>query len=370
DGYNFLAVGHAELGTTIDDDPSRRYRHYGGRFTQLHPESRWQRAQSSYPPGIFMGPYEATLDADGPVAVARLTFPFDKATGVRIDRRIELFPRSTRLRITDTLTNLRLVPQTWGLHDIVQLKGVPVRDGILRGPERPDGQMGLYVPLNPRSRHPHGVAPVFGNAKGNPLADEQWSTTVYPGLLALSYHRRFGKVLLDPDLPWVAFVDHKAGNVFIQRCAAPEKSVLAAGPPLDTLPMIEVQSFAPARPLAPRGSTTLVQDWYAARCPGPVVDVTDAGVVSKPLSVLRDDRRTWVEGVFGVFHLGAAAIVFRDANGAELDRSAVGPVDPRAVLRLDHTITLPDRTAEVSLEIADARGKALGHLGRIAFGTP
>jgi hypothetical protein len=370
DRHNFLAVGRAELGTTIEDDPTRRYRHFGGRFTQLHPEERWQKAQSTYPRGLFMGAYEAALDPDGPVAAATLTLAFEKATGTRIDRRIELFPRSTRLRITDKLTNLRLVPQTWGIHDFIQLKGAPVRSGLLRGSERPEGQMGLYVPLNPQSRYPGGFEPVFGDRKARQLVDEQWSTVAYPGLLALRYHRQFGKVLLDPDLPWVAFVDHEASMVFVQRCAAPAKAILAAGPPLDALPMIEVQSLGPARSLAPRESTTLAQDWFAARCPGPVLDVTDAGVVARPLSLLRDGARTWVEGTFGVFYVGSASVVFRDSDGKELERSSVGSVDPRAIIRLDHTVDLPPRTAEVSLEVADPDGRPIGHLGIITLGAP
>jgi hypothetical protein len=366
DSYNFLFLGRREVGTTLEDGGDERYRHFGGHFAQLHPEAQWQSVRSRYPPELFMGRYEATIeDAAGSVAAVELTSPADLATGTRLVRRIELFPGSSHLRITDTLTNVRRVAQEWGLHDFVQLKGCPVRNGILRGDETPNGQIGLYVPLNPDSEFPGGVRRILPDPRVGRRSDDPWSTSRLPGLLTLRYRRQFSKVLVDPDLPWIAFVDHGEGYVFVQQCPAPQKAILTAGPPLDAYPFIELQSYGPVVRLEPGQSTSLVQDWYAARCPGPVVDVTDAGAVASPLSLLRDGAETWLAGTFGVFHVGTAAVVLRGVDGSEIARLPCGEVGPSQVFRLHCPVRLPPGTAEIALEVLDLAGQRLGDLGTI-----
>lgn len=264
--HNFLFVGRAELGAL--PSPGHPYRHFGGHFAQLHPEELWRVRHTHYPTGLPMGTYEARIAATGgPLAATEMTLAADLATGTRLVRRIELFADSTRVRITDTLTNLRAVPQAWALHDFLQLAGYPAPDGILSGDERPTGQIALYVPTNPKSRYPDGVRFVVPGKAREGVG--QWSTTELPGLLALRYRRLFSKALIDPVLPWIAVVDHSTGHVFVQRCGVRQKTLLTTG---GGYPLIEIQSFAPAGELAPRGEATLVQEWFAARCPGPILD--------------------------------------------------------------------------------------------------
>jgi hypothetical protein len=317
-----------------------------------------------------MGAYSGSVAAaSGPVAVVDMESPPDLATRTRLRRRLELFAGSTHLRITDTLTNVGLVAQEWGLHDFLQLKGYRTRSGVLRGDETPDGTLGLYVPVNPKSRFPDGVRHVLAEAASTDLARGQWSTSQLPGLLTMRYRRDFSKVLVDPALPWVAFVDHEAGYVFVQRCEVPEKAILTAGVPISEYPFIEIQCLGPVARLLPAGETTLVQDWYAARCPGPVVDVTAAGVVSSPLSLLRREGKTYVAGTFGAFYVGSAALVLRRGGGGELARMDCGPIDPLRTVVLDRAVEIPPGTAEVALEVCDTAGTPLGSLGKILLGA-
>ncbi|MFP4056644.1 MAG: hypothetical protein ACLF0G_07235 [Candidatus Brocadiia bacterium] len=367
--YNFLFVGGRELGTVFDEAEGDRYQQFGGHFVRLHPVSSWRRVQSSYPPALFLGGFEARrAEVEGPAVAVEMAAPPDLATRTRLVRRIELFPASTRVRVSDTLTSFHRLPQEWGIHDFLQLKGHPARSGVLRGTERPTGELGLYLPLNPRSRFPHGVDYVMGGKWRTPARARQWSTSRLPGLLALRYRGRFSKVLVDPVLPWVAFVDRGSEYAFVQRCEAPRKAVVAAGPPMTSYPFIEVQCLGPVARLAPGESTTLVQEWFAARCPGPVLDVTPAGAVAAPLSLLRGEGKTLVEGTFGVFYVGRASLVFRGRGGAELARRDCGPVDPLHVVELKRTVDIPGRTAEVALEVLDGEGRCVGHLGRIRLG--
>jgi hypothetical protein len=368
--YNFLFIGRNELGTTLADSADKRYRYFGGHFAQLHPEAKWLSLQSTHPPGLLMSAYQArTLPCEAGKAAIEMAAPPDLATGTQLVRTIELFEGSTRLRLTDTLTNTRSAPQDWGIHDILQLKGFPALDGVLDGTERPTGRLVLYVPLNPGSRFRGGVQQVV-EGRGGPPSPAQWSTRELPGILTVRYRRQFGKALVDPNLPWIAFVDQGLGYAFVQRCAVPQKAILTAGGPLQEYPLIEVHCFAPVASLAPGGTATLVQDWYAARCAGPVLDVTEAGIVSSPLSLLRGGGKTWVAGTFGVFWVGRAAAVFRGAGGAELARVDCGPVSPLQPFTLDRVVAPPQETREVALEVSDAAGNVIGHLGKVHLGPP
>ena len=366
---NFLFHGRGELGCTLDDHRDRPYRYFGGHFAQLHPEAHWRTVMSSAPPALFMGSYEArVLPAQAGVAAVEMASPVDLATGTRIIRKVELFPNSSRVRLTDTLQNVRLVPQEWGLHDFVQLKGSATPSGVMRGNERPDGSIGLYVPLNPASRFPHGRRHLVSDGTVGP-SSSQWTTSELPGILVLRYRRAFDKVLVDPSLPWIAFVDSATGHVFVQKCDVPEKTIFTAGRPVLDYPFIELQSFGPVARLGPGETATLTQEWYAASCGGPVVDVTAAGVVASPLSLLRGGGTTWAAGKFGVFYVGRAELVFRGPDDAELARLDVGAVGPLEPLVLRRIVDLPPKTAQIVLEITAITGEPVGDLGRILLSS-
>lgn len=370
--YNFLLVGRRELGTTPQDWRDARYPYFGGHFTQLHPETRWQMLQSRAPAALFTGRYTAKLGQQGRAGAAsvEMTAPADLATGTRLVRRVELFAGSTHLRITDTLHNLRLTAQEWGIHDFLQLKGHPRPSGILRRSETVRGGLSLYVPLNPKSRFRGGFRRLLPGPRSSSPGARQWNSQALPGLLTLRYAREFSKVAVDPSLPWIAWVDHRSGYAFVQVCRVPEKAIVTAGGPIADYPFIEIQSFAPVTRLAPGRSAKLVQDWYAARCPGPILDVTEAGAISSPLSILRDSAgKTWVAGTFGLFYVGTAALVFRDSQGTELRKQDCGIVGPFEPLVLNLPTEIPTGTAEVILEIRGADGKQVGHLGRILLGS-
>jgi hypothetical protein len=372
--YNFLFIGREEQGATLASLDEGVHPYVGGHFARLHPERTWRELQSRTPTDLSLGKYatrsiEPSEEANGAASVD-LASRTDLATGTALRRRIELFPLSTHLRITDTLINMRPVAQQWGIHDILQLKGVARASGVLRGSDQADGNIRLYVPLNPQSAFPGGVQwLVPSDERGTPGA-RQWDREALPGILTLRYQGEFSRVSVDPALPWIAWADRQEGWVFAQVCSAPRKAIQTAGGTLIPYPFIEVQTLAPIAEIERNQTATLVQDWYACRCPAPVVDVTEVGAVSSPLTLLRDaDGTTYAEGTFGLFHVGIATLLCRSAEGEELDARDCGPVGPAEPLRLNQQVRIPDGTAEVVLEVRDADGQALGHLGRILLGS-
>ena len=268
---------------------------------------------------------------------------------------------STRLRITTTLTNTGAGPVEWGIESVVQLKASPRADGVTRRDDEPPGRLRLYVPADPRQ----GFR-VLGE-RSSPGA-RQWDSASLPGILVLRYARRLSKAQVCPSLPWIALADGASGCVFVQKAQCRRKDILAAGPPLIPYPFIEVACFAPVARLEPGQSTTLVEEWFACRCPGPIVDVTGAGVVSRPLSLLRGQGKLWLEGRFGVFYDGKAAIVFRDPAGKAVGRLDCGPVGPLEPVELNRQVELPVSTREITFEVCDRSGNRVGNLGTIILG--
>ncbi|MBL7222826.1 MAG: hypothetical protein ISS72_03140 [Candidatus Brocadiae bacterium] len=366
---NPLLIGKDECGQTLATTDGRPLPTIGGHSVRLHPEARWQELQSRAPAALTTAPYEAKILGEGAVSAVELTSPVDLASGTQLVRRVELFAGTTHVRITDKLTTVRLVPQEWGIHDVLQLKGHPRPSGVLRSDDTATGGLRLYVPLNPESQFRGGYERILPTTRRGIGGAPQWSSDALPGLLVLAYRREFSKIAVDPRLPWIAFSDPTRQYVFVQRCRVPRKEIVTAGGPIRSYPFIEVQSFAPAVRLGRGESTELVQDWYAARCPGPVVDVTDAGVVSAPLSLLRgSEGDTWAAGTFGAFVVGTAAIVFRDGKGKELGRLDCGVVSPFEPIVLHRRVELPPTTSQVALEVSGAEGKPVGHLGKILLG--
>jgi len=359
---NLLFIGRDALGARPGSRRAGPRPFFGGHFARLHPERKWVAGAASRLSALVCGEYEARPIAvqDGPLTLL-LTSPPDLATRTVLKRKIELFPSSTRLRVTTTLRNADVGPADWGIQSVVQLKGSSRRDGITRRDDQPSGRIRLYVPADPR-----GGVRVLGERSSS--GARQWDSASLPGILVLRYSRQLSKAQVRPSLPWVALSEGASGCVFVQKARCERKDILAAGPPLIPYPFVEISCFGPVATLRPAQETTLVEEWFACVCGGPVLDVTEAGVVARPLSLSRGEGKLWVEGRFGVFYLGKAAVVFRDAQGKALRHLECGAVGPLEPLELNRQVELPRGTARIALQVSDQSGKHVGNLGVIVLG--
>ena len=104
------------------------------------------------------------------------------------------------------MTNVDTRPRRWGIWAHTQLDaGVPGSDDYNR-------LMRAWCPINPRSRFEGGVRTFFGE-KDNP----SFEADAKRGLMKVSYHYQVGKIGLDSHAGWVATVDGRQGDVFVQR---------------------------------------------------------------------------------------------------------------------------------------------------------
>ena len=363
-------------------DPDGGWLNYGGDKLWPAPQGWENDRQWPGPPDAVLDgqPYRAEVEPES--ASIRLTSRDDPRSGIRFSRRIRLDPRSTRVSVEATMTNVDDKPRRWGIWTITQI------DAGLPGGDDHNRLLRVWCPINPRSRFDGGYRVMFGE-KDNPsfqVDDER-------GLVSVSYRYLVGKIGLDSDAGWVATVDGRRGDVFVQRFKfEPEREypdgssvevwhnglgrifaydewMEMADSRAENPYMLESELLSPFARLQPGESYTWSYDWYCCRIGGdfPVVDCSEAGVVSEPLTCRQGADGVRLRGRFGVFHSGRLVLEAYDGKSALLATEILdSDATPRRAATLDVTLELPEATRVVAVVLQDAEGNRIGRISRSA----
>jgi hypothetical protein len=360
---------------------------YGGEKLWPAPQG-WDNAQQ------WPGPPDAVLDgsphegqiksaADGR-RVIRLQSPKDPRTGIQFSRTLEIHEGSTCVNFAAEMLNIDTKPRRWGIWSVVQ------QDAADRSGPGYDKNLRVFCPMNPESLWPKGYEIMFGLA-GNPAFQPDPAR----GLMQVHYQHRVGKVGLDSASGWLATVHGSTGRVFVQRFQYfPAKKYpdnasveiwlhgpgeyVAAGKiekleddPRKCPCLIETELLSPLATLKPGERFTFAYAWAAAALGGdfPVIDCTDAGVVSQPLSVRRKaDGTMTLSGRFGVFYQGSVAIRFYGDKDLPIAAGARDlPVDPGRPLVLSESMLPfqpPAEARTLRLLLRGREGSLVGELAR------
>jgi len=356
-------VNPAEFGKLYNPpktEAERVWHNYGGYKTWPAPQSRWGGPPD--PLGSFLdgGRYTGRItQKSGDVAEVEVVSPKDYVIGIQFIRRIRIQKGTTHVVAYQTMVNITDKPVTWSIWDVTQ---VPAK---LKAEQKFSQQAWIYFPLNPNSIHEKGYRLLDGEP-GNP----QWHPNIVPGIMGVQFQFIKGKIGSDNNAGWIAYVDQVHNYAYVKRFRFfPEAEYPDGGCSSEVwcdyqLPYMEVEVLSPLKELAPGESYSFNVDWYAARCPGPIVDANEVGVVNEPLRVEASDNKVNVTGSFGVFYPGSASVIFKDAEGRVLDTSKPIPVDPQQVFVLNKRFNLPRNTSAIEIEIRDAEGKKLGLLAK------
>lgn len=382
----FFWINPALLGRTSPKtglDPDGGWLNYGGDKLWPAPQGWDNDQQWPGPPDAVLDgqPYRAETDLD-PVGV-RLTSRDDRRSGIRFSRRIRLYPRSTRVLVEATMTNIDDKPRRWGIWAHTQL------DAGLPGSDDYNRLMRAWCPINPRSHFDRGYRVIFGE-KDNP----SFEADAKRGLMKASYHYKVGKIGLDSHAGWVATVDGREGDVFVQRFKFEPDEAYPDGSSVefwhngvgrirayndwidmsdnaDENPYVfESEVLSPFARLQPGESYTWTYDWYACRIGGdfPVVDCSEAGVVSEPLECRWDGGGVRLRGRFGVFHLGRLVL---EAYNEKAEVLATKILDSNATplkpVVLDRALELPPAASSVAVVLQDVEGRSIGEVDRHAL---
>lgn len=354
------------------------WKNYGGDKTWPAPQG-WDRPDQWHgPPDPILdtGRYTLEIVDDSAATVSiRMTSQADPATGVQISRRVSLQQGWGRVRLHLEMKNISNQERSWSIWDVLQLDATRLDAD---GRETHNEQAWLYIPTSPDSKFARGYNVMFGE-EDNP----EWQGNVRPNLLGAQYLYRLGKIGVDSPAGWIAFVNRETDYAFCQRFSYfPDESYPDEGASVEcwttghgeivggldfgklNLFHMEAEILGPLRKMAPGATQSLDIDWYVARCPGPIVDVTPAGCAHRHLRAQRFGAGVRLTGTFGVFHPANVQLVWLDGEDGELDAELLTPASPLDVLKIDCVRRAPPGAGAVLLRLLDAQNGMASVLDR------
>lgn len=314
-------------------------------------------------PAVWRG---EVLTARGIYAEVRITSPEHKAAGLQLVRTLRLYAGSTRLTVTDTLTNTGDQAAKWYLQTVTRLTGQI-------GTGAPRGQVRLYAPLTPAPDHPEGFWPLEEES------DSSQFQAAAPGrLLEVTYNGLPGEIALGPGSDWLAYTENGGNHVLVRRLqisatgdypqAAPTRLRLAqAEPGMAYVELVTATSYQDLRPAA---SLTLTQDWYATVVPGPIVDTSDQAAISEPLVLKSSGEGVRLTGRLGVFAPGALLLSPVNAAGQTLGIPHRLPVAPGEPVVLDQILPVRPGLTGVQVALENSAGTPLAALASVSLPGP
>ncbi len=371
-------AGKTSLETGLD--PEGAWLNYGGDKLWPAPQGWDNDQQWPGPPDAVLDgqPYRPDIQLE-PEGI-QLTSRDDPRCGIRFSRRLQLDVDSTHVSVEATMINVSDRPRRWGIWSHTQF------DASLLHSQDYNQLMRAWCPVNPNSTFDRGYRVIFGE-QDNP----SFAVDTKQGLMKVSYRYLVGKIGLDSHAGWVATVDGRNGNVFVQRFrfepekAYPDRSSVEfwhngkgrihaynkwIDMPDDSQEnpyVFESEILSPFALLQPGESYTWTYDWFSCCIGGdfPVVECSDVGVVSEPLTCQRKGRKIILQGRFGIFYPGRIVLQINSDTNRSLEtkilRQSVTPLEP---VVLNQEITLPQTLCCITLILQDSRGRKIGALAQ------
>ena len=286
--------------------------------------------------------------------------------GLQFKRTITLYKSTSHVKVEMTMANKgakTLVPHgIWDITECVCMNNNAVDLS----------NIWLYFPLNPGSTMGGGKG--YAQLQGTDAS--QWKPNAAPGgVMGVQYGKKEAKVGADSKAGWLCYVDRLGGYAYVKIFTYETgKTYPDSGSSVEvytsgTTAFLEEEVMGPLVTLAPNDSTTMTQNWFAARSLGPVLAVNDAGLISNKLTVQQSHDTARLQGTYGVFHQGNVKSIFKNASGttvAVADSYAVSPSDSFA---FKDTLKVAAGAVKLLLALYSADGAFIGNLDSIAL-TP
>jgi hypothetical protein len=309
----------------------------------------------------------------------RITSPKDPRTGVQFVRTFHVYAATTRIKVEQVMRNISQRQIRWGIWHLIQNDASDAKD-----PAKPNPELYMYLPLNAKSIFPEGYYKPYGDAR-----HPSYQVIDDGRMLRIHYLYRVGKVAADSDAGWYAVVNGQKDICLVENfkhfpeMEYPDNAsveswndgpgTISRGPfdqvleddPKKTPYLLESEVLSPYATLDPGEEYSFPVTWSPTRAPNPIKNAVWAGAISEPLSAQTKGDQVTLKGVFGVFVPGTMEAVFDSKFGEELKSEKLLDVDPREVVRLEKTISLPAETYRVSVFVRDAAGENRGFLGNV-----
>jgi hypothetical protein len=160
----------------------------------------------------------------------------------------------------------------------------------------------------------------------------------------------------DPHIGWMCYVDELNGVAFAKTFPVFEGAEYPDGGARIAVYMdaiyVEIEVTGPVEDIQSGGMISFIEDWYAAKVNGPILNVNSAGAINSFLK-LNDNAIT---GNYGVFHLGKAKVIFLDNSNQVIGEGQEHTVSPLENFALSETVSIPENTEWVELRVYDNEG--------------
>jgi len=371
DGHAYLFVNPQLAGKYIPRSQDEWF-NYGGDKLWLLPEGdddeqHW-RGNSDV---LDDGPFDFRKLSDGPGCAIELIGPLDPHTGIQLSRTIRLEPDSPHIAFLASMKNVSGHSVDWSMQSVSQYDTSDRMD-----PSRSNRELWGFTSTNRSSGYLNRYHVRFGPAE-NPAAAVRDD-----GLFSVHYSHLAAELWVDSTDGWLAVVDGSSHYAMVERFQyekgkpypgnasvifwtnGPELRLNSEGVATVTDGSKGVSPFymeaeinSPMCHLRPGESCQLETDWFPTRADSEFHGVTDAGIVTKPLSGVRlDNGKVRLSGSFGVFFPGKLVAHFYNEHGSMTATLPLSAVTPTTLVVLDTQITPQGKPTRVSLHLEDQDG--------------
>jgi hypothetical protein len=133
---------------------------------------------------------------------------------------------------------------------------------------------------------------------------------------------------------------------------------------------MEAELNSPMAELGPGDTYTMDTRWLPCRMGPELENVTDAGVIGKPLTAVRNGSNVELSGRFGVFFPGTLEAYLYDRGGTQRSQVTVQAASPKDLIDLHRSIAVPEEIVRVSLHLVDNHNVDRGALGEVLLNHP
>ncbi len=350
----FLYINPSEIGKTYT--PSQGGLHsFGGYVVWPGPQnSRWGWPP---PPTLDYGAYDSNSvfdSADSTSVFVSSDVEQWQAPGLRFERQMTVYKGTSRVRVDQSMINEASEEQSWSIWDVTQTIA-----------KTPQDDYWVYFPINPNSQN--GEDGVYFRDN---LDSYAWQGEVAPGIYGVVFRPEGKKLFADPDRGWIAYVDEGESKAYIKTFQVFEGAIYPGDNGNGRVQVylgganFEVEVASPITDMAANGGRySFGQVWYATTINGPILGVNKAGAIEKRLH--QNEQTENIEGAFGVFHIGTAKLVTKDASGAILTEGTVHNITPLEKLEINESLSLLEETATIEIVVYDYSDQEVGSIDSV-----
>jgi len=201
-------------------------------------------------PALWMGPWKGEITA---ARTARLTSVKDEATGVQLVREFVLSPKSSRLKVSQTIVNVSDEPKEYCHWS---------RTFALGGGT-------VVIPTSARSRFPEHYV-MYENGSTMNFRPSDPNITKANTHLAITAAPKFPKLGMDSQAGWFLYLMREDMMFAKTFKVSPDRhynevaglTVSIWYPDQDRIPTVELEPIGPAEKLQPGESATFTETWY------------------------------------------------------------------------------------------------------------